>query len=354
MPPRTATTSEYLTALMKEFSLPLRFLSPCFLGDAQQVGAWRTPPFKAALRQWWRVARRMQPGIAAGVDALRDEEARLFGTAADADGSRQSQVRLRLDGVTNGKDLAWSAGKQKGVAPLPTSIANGYAWFGLVNRGRGVDDRSAIEASLQAAQRQLRIACPSAHAAVIQRSLQLIHAFGTLGSRSRGGWGSLHFEGIEPLMTEDLKPLSMPLGDCLRDNWPAALGRDDTGLMIWESQSVFPGWDKAMAFGAEQRREVRTSLKNLKGRDLRAALGFAGRDRSPSPLRWKLVASAGGLRLRVFALPHRLARQPDKQDKEVPVNAYMNIWSAVAGALDASPVFKRGYSVHASTGEFKA
>lgn len=336
---------------MKEFSLPLRFLSPCFLGDAQQVGAWRTPPFKAALRQWWRVARRMQPGIAAGVDALRREEAALFGTAADADSSHQSQVRLRLDGMPKGKDLAWSTGRQKGVTPLPTSIDNGYAWFGLVKRGRGMEDRSAIEASLDDAQRQLRVACPAAQAAVIQRSLQLIHAFGTLGSRSRGGWGSLHFDGIEPLMINDLKPLSMPLEDCLRNDWPAALGADGTGLMIWESGSAFQSWDKAMAFAAVQRREVRTSLRSVGGRDLRAALGFAGRARAPSPLRWKLIASAAGLRLRICALPHRLAEQPDKPEQKVPENAYLSIWSVVSAALDGSSSFKRGYSIFASAQE---
>jgi hypothetical protein len=32
------------------------FTTPAFLGDAEQNGQWRTPPFKALLRQWWRVA----------------------------------------------------------------------------------------------------------------------------------------------------------------------------------------------------------------------------------------------------------------------------------------------------------
>lgn len=32
----------------------LRFQTPAFLGNAQQQGQWRTPPFKALLRQWWQ------------------------------------------------------------------------------------------------------------------------------------------------------------------------------------------------------------------------------------------------------------------------------------------------------------
>ncbi len=39
-----------------EHRYTVRFLTPAFLGDAEQNGRWRTPPFKAQLRQWWRVA----------------------------------------------------------------------------------------------------------------------------------------------------------------------------------------------------------------------------------------------------------------------------------------------------------
>jgi len=40
----------------KKLDLTVRFLTPAFLGDAEQNGRWRTPPFKALLRQWWRMA----------------------------------------------------------------------------------------------------------------------------------------------------------------------------------------------------------------------------------------------------------------------------------------------------------
>jgi CRISPR-associated protein Cmr1 len=31
----------------------VRFVTPAFLGNVEQQGQWRTPPFKALLRQWW-------------------------------------------------------------------------------------------------------------------------------------------------------------------------------------------------------------------------------------------------------------------------------------------------------------
>jgi CRISPR-associated protein Cmr1 len=33
------------------------FNTPAFLGNAEQQAQWRTPPFKAMLRQWWRVVK---------------------------------------------------------------------------------------------------------------------------------------------------------------------------------------------------------------------------------------------------------------------------------------------------------
>ena len=40
---------------MNKLEYQVRFLTPAFLGNAEQGGQWRTPPFKALLRHWWRV-----------------------------------------------------------------------------------------------------------------------------------------------------------------------------------------------------------------------------------------------------------------------------------------------------------
>ena len=55
------------------------FVTPAFLGDAEQNGAWRTPPFKALLRQWWRVAAAKDHDY--NYAKLREAEGRLFGNA---------------------------------------------------------------------------------------------------------------------------------------------------------------------------------------------------------------------------------------------------------------------------------
>jgi CRISPR-associated protein Cmr1 len=70
---------------------------PAFLGNAEQSGQWRTPPFKALLRQWWRVAYAADHRFSVDVDRMREDEGRLFGAAADAADSNRSRVRIRLD-----------------------------------------------------------------------------------------------------------------------------------------------------------------------------------------------------------------------------------------------------------------
>ena len=66
---------------MIQFKFQVQFQTPAFLGDANQSGRWRTPPFKAQLRQWWRVAYAAQQQFAVNVREMREIEGRLFGHA---------------------------------------------------------------------------------------------------------------------------------------------------------------------------------------------------------------------------------------------------------------------------------
>ena len=78
----------------KRLEYQVTFNTPAFLGNADQQAQWRTPPFKALIRQWWRVVH--APKVNYDVDALRRHEAALFGVAADGGDSRRSLVRFRL------------------------------------------------------------------------------------------------------------------------------------------------------------------------------------------------------------------------------------------------------------------
>ena len=81
---------------MQKMKSRIRFLTPAFLGNAEQSGQWRTPQFKALLRQWRRVVRAARHRFPEDFAAMRRDEGRLFGTAWIEGDFRMSAVRMRL------------------------------------------------------------------------------------------------------------------------------------------------------------------------------------------------------------------------------------------------------------------
>lgn len=340
----------------------VRFLTPAFLGNAEQSGQWRTPPFKALLRQWWRVAyvagRKPTVGLIA---EMREAEGRLFGNAwLDhlENGRRitdhnKSLVRIRLASASGQHPIAWSEGSQKGVAPLGTGLDTSYSWFGLIKRKdrstkASLPDRTGIQAATNESERILRLAIPEPHATEVRQALRLINAFGQVGSRARTGWGAIQLTGddLAPLSGHELCTYSRDGVECLGEEWAHALGSDAQGLWLWESQQSFRDWSSLLARLSPLRREIRGALKGQP--NLRPLLGFAeSSSRMPSPLRWRAVpgGGAGSLKIRVFALPHRI---PDEGGRNTSLNRHAaSAWANVVRQLDHS-------GLQRPTGDFKA
>ena len=326
-------------------SYQLCFQTPAFLGNAQQQGQWRTPPIKALLRQWWRVAYAAQQNFNVDVAALRREEALLFGHAwlesdftIDADGAsrktaaRQSTIRIRLVPAETHK-VAWSAGTQQGVQPMPTDLGTSYAWYGLVKRP-DLPDRIGIKAGSAEGIQILSLAAPEAAMPQLEKTVSLIAAFGTLGSRSRGGWGSLHIHEAPSLSLAELHSHSRLIDMCLRSDWAMSLASDANGLCVWHSKQTFASWDKAMPFIAMARKYARGVLD----KNLRVALGFAGAGRMPSPLRWKVIPEGNALRVRVFAMPHAI---PQGAGESLSFAQLEDAWRTVCAELDSAQNLQR-------------
>ena len=323
----------------------IRFQTPAFLGNAQQKAQWRTPPFKALLRQWWRVAYAAQKNFNVDVSALRREEALLFGHAwlendftIDADGTsrktaaRQSAIRMRLF-PTEPNRPAWSPGTQQGVQPMSVDLGTSYAWYGLVKRP-DLPDRIGIKAGSAEGIQILSLAAPEAAMPQLEKAVSLIAAFGTLGSRSRGGWGSLHIDEAPSLSLAELHSYSRSMDMCLCTDWAMSLAFDAKGLCIWHSKQTFASWDKAMPFVAMARKYARGVLD----RNLRVALGFAGAGRMPSPLRWKVIPEGNALRVRVFAMPHAI---PQGAGESLSFAQLQAAWHTVCAELDGAQNLQR-------------
>lgn len=179
---------------MKKLEYRMSFTTPAFLGNAEQQAQWRTPPFKALLRQWWRVAAAKNHNHQH--QALRATEGRLFGNAWIENDFRKSEVRLRLDRWDTGRLRrdAWPGKDEKRLTHPEVTNKDGntipvgaelYLGYGPLNYDK--DKKATVLRSIAAIQPNetatLRLAWPK-DADMLANVMQLIHWFGTLGGRS--------------------------------------------------------------------------------------------------------------------------------------------------------------------------
>ncbi|MDD5297607.1 MAG: hypothetical protein PHU46_11910 [Rhodocyclaceae bacterium] len=246
---------------MKQLNYTLCFNTPAFLGNAEQQAQWRTPPFKALIRQWWRVAYAADHRFRVNLDEMRTEEGLLFGhawldTDVDSRGNkvaaRKSLVRIRLSRWNDGEETKRKWGQQElekdrkvrhpEVGQIGPLLYLGYGPLAVetVHRpGSGKAEYATVlkkNAAIQAGEQAvLSIAVPDENAPRIEQALMLMHRYGTSGGRSRNGWGS--FE-LTPLAgtpaLEGTSPLR-PWREALDKDWPHALGQDDEGALVWQT-----------------------------------------------------------------------------------------------------------------------
>ena len=257
---------------MRELTYQVSFNTPAFLGNAEQQAQWRTPPFKALLRQWWRVVK--APSVGYDHHKLLHLENALFGSAGDDSSGGRSKVQLRLSRWDLGTlaELPRMAThqheevKRNGqLVPVGTAV---YLGFGPVT---AQSMRSAIASEVPAVTFKLR--CPESETDTLRKTMQLAAWFGTIGSRARNGWGALHMEGegllgIEGLCDSTLaeqaplRSLSSSLTDRVAADWPHALGACADGrAAVWR---VVAGRADGKYLGFNTWREVLERLAALK------------------------------------------------------------------------------------------
>ncbi len=355
---------------MQTQEITIQFHTPAFLGDANQSGRWRTPPFKAQLRQWWRVAYASQRRFAVDVGEMRDIEGRLFGHAwlendRDEKGqkvaARRSEVRIRLSRWDEGQLKSWPAANKINPPEVGMVDSNLYMGYGPVVLPRGSREPSlkanaAIQAkAIQAKeQAEFSIAFPHDQATLLDHALQLMHQYGTVGGRSRNGWGSYSLtpKADKPLATNAIP--SRPLADCLQLDWPHAIGTDAAGALFWQTKP-HQDWAGLMKTLAQIKIALRTQAAfkfphaqpdgQIHDRHwlsypiTRHSVNDWNRKnlRLPNQLRFKVRPTADGqLTGVIFHMPH----QPPKEFGPNP-KTLERIWQQVHQHLDQTSTLQR-------------
>ena len=264
---------------MQQMKYQIKFLTPAFLGNAEQSGQWRTPPFKALLRQWWRVVwaqRHRFPEDSSAISAMRRDEGRLFGNAWLDGDFRKSAVRLRLSTWADGSatrsqwehqqaDRTSKIRHPEVKKPIGPLLYLGYGPLKVKEvrrQGHGKDFITILKsnAAIQAGETAtLSITAPASSTDDIRAALALSNAYGTVGGRSRNGWGSLAIMPLDGSPSLDASVgtrqqgvhepdcrFIRPLSAALKLDWPHAIGADDTGPLVWRTAESHDDWKALM------------------------------------------------------------------------------------------------------------
>lgn len=355
----------------------IRFNCPAFLGDAEQQSAWRTPPFKALLQHWWRIAVARQYGYDG--QKIREAEGRLFGHAWLDNGSwaMRSRVRLKLEQNRPGKLVTWNPSppslkithpevKDKNTVKLRPMAPETYLAYGPLHFRDGLTHAPAIDAKEE---NLLTLIYHDDADEALMQALQLIHWFGTLGGRSRNAWGSVELQALKGKAVEatptsrlaelqentvllnggaDLTQFSRPLKDCLSQEWPHAIGSDDEGLLIWQTPAR-NNWQLVMKDLAQAKIKFRTDLPfpnaHPGGFEKRHLLAYpvtnhkvntwGNNGRLANQLRFKIIRSGQNFAGIIFHLPCALPKEMTQGLKNTPsIQQQIEIWQSVHQSLN--------------------
>ncbi len=341
--------TRYSKQRMAEMALEVEFLTPTFLGGADQKAQLRAAPFKNLLRQWWRVV--SGPQFSKWQDMLQ-AEGNLFGSVQEKSTS-VSDVRISLTADKNSiklRDAPIELGKTrhpevgKGGNGMPVGNAL-YLGYGPITFKDGTKRYIA-----PGSKARMTVAYPKAHEKTLKTVLQYIHSFGTIGSRSRNGWGSVSLsgEGFVPLALAEFS--AQPLQALLNGNaFPSALGKEN-GLLCWQVKDL-PGqdWKACMTDLGKIYMTLRTSI-NIKPQGLkeRHILGYpvtnhsvgnwgGNNGRMPSQLRLMVKRDPEGRLVgRILHLPHKLPKQWDTR-----LGSELSVWRGIHQKLDSNNQLQR-------------
>ncbi len=183
-------------------------------------------------------------------------------------------IRLPHPEVTNQQGDVMNIGAQLYLGYGPLTVGD----TGRRNQqGRPISDTSLNQepkrtAIADKASQVLTVIVPDSDLGEISHAMALAAWFGTLGSRSRNGWGALQIEAkgdtpaIPALTAARIADVLRPLDQCLKLDWPHAIGTDQDGPLVWRTKTA-GSWRDVMKELARIKIAVRTrpalSLANV-------------------------------------------------------------------------------------------
>jgi CRISPR-associated protein Cmr1 len=206
---------------VKRLTFELEFITPAFIGGANQQAELRPASFVGLLRWWWRALKGE-----CDIENLRAEEVEIFGGIAKnlkkEEIKKASPVYLRVEGdVSKGEDLineyrlSWSFDKNRRALIGPHAGVGYLYYFMLPKKKRNGQEEKGREFIEPGSKLKLTLIGKDKVLKHYIASLWALVFLGGVGARSRRGGGNLAVVDYNPKdLPKDLEKISfIPTGD---------------------------------------------------------------------------------------------------------------------------------------------
>ena len=340
----------------KTVKFSVEVLTPMFLGGADGNAELRVAPFKNALRYWWRIVK----GDLPHKDLLVQEQ-KLFGGVLDNDACNLKTTRSLVDidvtgSVRIGKiyemdDLDRKVNSEAGGRRVPLTS---YLGMGPVDFNGKYTKKRILPGECFS----LTVTYPNDKKKEIIDAMSLFAAFGSIGARSRNGWGSFTLS-VKEKDTASLlsrETLFNKFGESFNNimkkdkKYPFKLGltksneTEENQPLLWKIASKNT-WENAMQSAGENYMDLRQSLplafpSDIKERHIlcypitnhNKIDSWGGQNgRMPSQLRIIIRINTDKYNAYFLHLPHKI---PLKWNKAL--GSELNVWKKIHTYLDTN------------------
>ena len=223
----------------------IEFITPTFLGGANGDAEIRTAPFKNLIRRWWRIV-----NGTLSQEKLWKKECELFGSAADKN-SIKSKVDLKI--VSSEKIYFGEPYKESPKINFDTVSINDvsynvavYLGYGVIKKVKNKYNKVEIVSSkryiMPGSKLTLALELPEQYKKEMIQVLYCIDLFGTIGAKSRNGFGSIAVKPVSFDFEECELNLPLSIEDVVKNgkHYPNSLVSDDddpdADFLIWTTK----------------------------------------------------------------------------------------------------------------------
>jgi len=245
----TIDVSRYVT--VDELQLQLEFVTPAFLGGADQNAELRPASCKGMLRYWWRVLY----GAKYGTDIYKEEGDR-FGTT-DNKHSKASVVSIQLIAPHIESQNSGFTGKLITVShegkSFPINILD-YLAYGKYDYQKGAGNVYHSSHITNGSTFTLLVRSPKLYSEEVFQSVLALINFGSIGSRSRNGFGSMRI--ISSNQKTNLEPTKWFISHA-----PIQYSSLSNESKLFITKQSFVSWEDALSEIGIIYKNARTSLE---------------------------------------------------------------------------------------------